>query len=99
MRFRRLDGKRLVDIAIAVLAFALSLPLQGVIAILVAVKLGRPVLFKQSRPGLDGKPFTLRKFRSMLPVDESMGRIDDASRITDFGRRLRSTSLDELPSL
>ncbi len=80
-------------------AFILSLPLQVAVAVLVAVKLGRPVLFTQKRPGLHGKPFTMVKFRTMLPVDAARGWTDDASRMTSLGRALRTTSLDELPTL
>lgn len=69
-------------------------------AILVARNLGRPVLFKQVRPGLQGKPFTILKFRTMRDAtDEHGNRLPDSERLTPFGRRLRSTSLDELPEL
>jgi lipopolysaccharide/colanic/teichoic acid biosynthesis glycosyltransferase len=95
----RLSVKRILDLAIAVPAFVVSLPVQALVAVLVTRRLGRPVLFKQQRPGLHGAPFTMRKFRTMLPVDAASGRLDDASRLTSFGRILRSTSLDELPTL
>lgn len=91
--------KRLIDLAVAVPAFAVSLPVQGAIAVLVARKLGRPVLFRQRRPGLHGRPFTLVKFRTMLAPDPAAGRVDDADRMTAFGAALRATSLDELPTL
>ena len=77
----------------------LSLPVQLAIAVAVAMKIGRPILFRQARPGLHGKPFVMVKFRTMLPIDPSRGWTDDASRMTPFGRTLRSTSLDELPTL
>lgn len=93
------DRKRLMDLAIAVPAFVVSLPVQAAVALLVSRRLGRPVLFAQQRPGMDGVPFTMRKFRTMLPVDEDRGFTDDSSRMTSFGRTLRSTSLDELPTL
>lgn len=93
------DTKRALDLAIAVPAFVVSLPVQGLVGLLVARKLGRPVHFQQRRPGLHGVPFTMRKFRTMLPIDEALGHVDDASRMTNFGRVLRSTSLDELPTL
>ena len=93
------DTKRVLDLAIAVPVFVVSLPVQCFVGLLVSRKLGRPVLFEQTRPGLNGEPFTMRKFRSMLPVDEFRGQVDDASRMTSFGRVLRSTSLDELPTL
>lgn len=91
--------KRAFDLAIAVPAFVVSLPVQGVIAGLIARKLGRPVLFRQERPGLHGAPFRLVKFRTMLAPDPAAGRVDDADRMTGFGARLRATSLDELPTL
>jgi lipopolysaccharide/colanic/teichoic acid biosynthesis glycosyltransferase len=91
--------KRLLDVVIATPAFVLSLPIQGALAVVIARKLGRPVLFRQRRPGLHGRSFDLVKFRTMLPIDEASGRVDDASRMTDLGRILRSTSLDELPTL
>ncbi len=92
-------AKRLLDLTIAVLAIAVSLPVQAVTAAAVAVRLGRPVLFRQIRSGRFGAPFVLMKFRTMLPADARRGRVDDASRTTGLGRLLRSTSLDELPSL
>jgi sugar transferase EpsL len=61
--------------------------------------MGRPVIFRQVRPGLGGTPFTLMKFRTMIPAEASPEVSTDALRLTDFGRRLRATSLDELPSL
>jgi lipopolysaccharide/colanic/teichoic acid biosynthesis glycosyltransferase len=70
------------------------------IAFVVRVKLGSPVLFRQSRPGKDGRPFHLYKFRTMTDVRDSTGRLlDDEQRLTPFGKWLRSTSLDELPEL
>lgn len=90
-------GKRALDLAIAVPAIVLSVPVQVVTGVLVAVKLGRPIVFRQERPGLHGKVFTLYKFRSMRPeVYPGQG---DGERLTPFGKALRSTSLDELPSL
>ena len=97
MRYSR--AKRLFDLAVAIPALILSLPVQVAIAAAVATKLGRPVLFRQVRPGLHGEPFELVKFRTMLPTDPAKGWIDDASRMTQFGGHLRATSLDELPSL
>jgi lipopolysaccharide/colanic/teichoic acid biosynthesis glycosyltransferase len=97
-RGNRFD-KRVFDLAVGIPALILSLPIQALVALAVAVKLGRPVLFKQVRPGLHGRPFEMRKFRSMRPVDEARGWVDDASRMTPFGAKLRSTSLDELPAL
>lgn len=91
--------KRGCDAAIASVALVVSLPLQAVVATLVAVKLGRPVLFKQARPGRSGEVFTLYKFRTMKNADPARGIITDAQRLTPFGRALRATSLDELPTL
>src|SRR6476661_3537459 len=92
-------GKRLMDLVITIPALVLSLPVQTAVALVVVARLGRPVLFRQVRPGLNGKPFELVKFRTMLPMDEASGRIDDESRMTALGRTLRAASLDELPTL
>lgn len=97
MRSARL--KRAFDLAIAVPAFVLTLPVQAAVYVLVARNLGRPALFRQRRPGLHGRPFELIKFRTMLPIDPSRGQVDDASRMTPLGAKLRATSLDELPTL
>lgn len=91
--------KRAMDVAGAALGLIVTAPVQLVVMALIMSKLGRPVLFEQDRPGLDGKTFRLRKFRTMRQVDESRGMVDDAQRMTAFGNFLRSTSLDELPSL
>ena len=91
--------KRAIDLTLTAPAFAVSLPVQAGIAVAVRGKLGSPVLFRQERPGRDGKPFTMIKFRTMLPVDESRGWVTDEQRMTSFGALLRSTSLDELPTL
>lgn len=91
--------KRGFDLLVAVPAFILTLPLQAAVAFLISRKLGRPVLFRQQRPGLRAEPFELIKFRTMLAPDPNRGLVDDASRLTDFGAKLRATSLDELPTL
>jgi lipopolysaccharide/colanic/teichoic acid biosynthesis glycosyltransferase len=93
------DAKRAVDVAVAGPLLLASAPVQAVVAVAVAARLGRPVLFRQWRPGLHGEPFTILKFRTMRPVDVPAGRVDDASRLTRLGRFLRATSLDELPTL
>lgn len=92
--------KRPQDFICALLAIIVLSPVLLVVAILVRVNLGAPVLFTQDRPGRNGKIFKLYKFRSMLPPKE--GEDDpkyDAQRLTPFGRKLRATSLDELPEL
>lgn len=91
--------KRALDILGAALALIVLSPVIAVVAVLVAVKLGRPVLFRQQRPGKDGRIFTLYKFRSMCSVDVAREMVTDEQRLTRFGTLLRSTSLDELPSL
>jgi lipopolysaccharide/colanic/teichoic acid biosynthesis glycosyltransferase len=91
--------KRIFDMAVsAVLAVAL-LPVIAVTAVAVAVGLGRPVLFRQERAGIHGRSFTLVKFRTMADPDPDHGLVTDAERLTPLGRVLRSTSLDELPTL
>lgn len=91
--------KRLFDLCVSAIAIVASLPLQAVVAILVYKNLGRPVLFRQPRPGKDGKVFTLLKFRSMSAPLSGGLKQSDSTRLTDFGRALRASSLDELPSL
>ncbi len=91
--------KRLLDIVAAGIALVVLSPVMVIVALLVATRLGRPVLFVQPRPGKNGKIFRLRKFRSMRDIDQARGLVSDAERLTTFGRKLRSTSLDELPSL
>lgn len=91
--------KRLVDAAGAAVALVALSPVILITAVCVAVNLGRPVVFRQPRPGRGGRVFTLYKFRSMREVDADRGRITDEQRLTRFGRILRASSLDELPSL
>jgi lipopolysaccharide/colanic/teichoic acid biosynthesis glycosyltransferase len=91
--------KRAADVLGASLLLVLTSPVQLIVAIAVATKLGRPVLFRQPRPGRDGRIFMLVKFRSMGDVDPSRGLVSDADRLTPFGRALRATSADELPTL
>lgn len=92
--------KRLLDIICAVCALVLLSPVMLIIAVLVRIKLGSPVLFVQERPGKDEKIFRLYKFRSMLnDYDKNGVLLSNEKRLTNFGRVLRSTSLDELPEL
>jgi sugar transferase EpsL len=93
-------GKRALDLALTVPALLLLAPLLALLALLVRWQLGSPVLFRQVRPGWQGRPFTLLKFRSMRDLrDPSGALLPDAARLTPFGRFLRSASLDELPEL
>lgn len=92
--------KRFTDFLIAALSIIIFSPLLIILAIIVRVKLGGPVIFKQERPGLNGKVFKLYKFRTMTDAkDENGNLLDDEYRLTSFGKKLRSTSLDELPEL
>ena len=92
--------KRLLDIIIASIALILLSPLYFYVAHKVKKNLGSPVLFRQIRPGLHGKPFEMIKFRSMKDaVDEQGNPLPDSERLTPFGQMLRSTSLDEMPEL
>ena len=92
--------KRPQDFLLASVATAVLSPIMGVTALLVRYKLGTPVLFTQDRPGLGGKVFKLYKFRTMTAAkDENGNLLSDEERLTPFGQKLRSTSLDELPEL
>lgn len=92
--------KRLLDVLLSMCALLVLSPVLLIIALLVRVKLGSPVIFKQQRPGKDEKIFTLYKFRSMTDETDADGNLlPDDVRLTRFGRALRSTSLDELPEL
>ncbi|MBO3658610.1 sugar transferase [Acinetobacter haemolyticus] len=92
--------KRLLDIIIASTALVLLSPLYFYVAHKVKKNLGSPVLFRQVRPGLHGKPFEMIKFRTMKDaLDEQGNPLPDSERLTPFGKMLRSTSLDEMPEL
>jgi lipopolysaccharide/colanic/teichoic acid biosynthesis glycosyltransferase len=100
MNFYRKFGKRALDLAIVVLGAPFWLPLMGVVALLVRIKLGSPVLFCQRRPGRGGQIFEIIKFRTMTDARDGQGTLlPDAQRLTAFGRGLRQVSLDELPEL
>ncbi|HST19716.1 MAG TPA: sugar transferase [Blastocatellia bacterium] len=93
-------GKRLLDLSLAVPALALLSPVLILVALLVRIKLGSPIFFRQRRPGLGGAPFTLFKFRTMNDARDAHGHLlPDAERLTRFGQFLRNSSLDELPEL
>lgn len=92
--------KRLLDIIIASIALILLSPLYAFVAYKVKKNLGSPVLFRQVRPGLHGKPFEMIKFRTMKDAADEQGNpLPDSERLTAFGQMLRSTSLDEMPEL
>lgn len=92
--------KRLLDIIIASIALILLSPLYAFVAYKVKKNLGSPVLFRQVRPGLQGKPFEMIKFRSMKDAVDAQGNpLPDSERLTPFGKMLRSSSLDEMPEL
>lgn len=92
--------KRPQDFCCALAAIIVLSPVMAVTAVLVRIKLGSPVIFKQKRPGLNGKIFTLYKFRTMTDKKDKNGELlPDEERLTRFGKILRSTSLDELPEL
>jgi len=98
--FHSACGKRLFDLALTVPALVLLSPVLVVLSLLVRLKLGSPVLFRQMRPGLNEKPFNMLKFRTMTNARDKDGNLlPDEQRLTAFGRFLRSTSLDELPEL
>ncbi|WP_404452330.1 sugar transferase [Virgibacillus necropolis] len=88
--------KRVLDLVISLTLLTVFLPIMVVVAIMIRVNIGAPILFKQQRPGLHGKPFHLYKFRTML---NSQGDGSDQLRLTNLGRFLRKYSLDELPQL
>lgn len=92
--------KRLIDISCSALALIILSPLLLVLALLVRIRLGAPVLFRQERPGRMGEPFLMVKFRTMTDRRDAGGQLmPDADRLTPFGRWLRATSFDELPEL
>lgn len=98
--FYRRYGKRAFDVAASALGLVAASPILGAVALLVRVKLGSPVLFRQERAGKDGRTFHIYKFRTMTDERDPTGELlPDAERVTPLGRFLRKTSLDELPEL
>jgi lipopolysaccharide/colanic/teichoic acid biosynthesis glycosyltransferase len=96
----RRGGKRALDLVLMIPALVVLSPVLLSLALLVRIKMGAPILFRQMRPGLNEKPFTLLKFRTMTAAYDAHGNVrPDAVRLTSFGRFLRTTSLDELPEL
>ena len=94
----KLKLKRLIDIFGSLIGLALSSPIIIVISIIIYFTMGRPIFFKQVRPGLKGKPFVIYKFRTMLDLrDEKGNLLPDEKRLTTIGKFLRSTTSDELP--
>lgn len=93
-------GKRLLDLALSIPALILLTPVLGLLALLVQLKHGSPVFFRQVRPGKNGKLFVIYKFRTMLDLRDEDGKLlPNEKRLTSFGLFLRKTSLDELPEL
>lgn len=92
--------KRVFDFILSLIAIIVLSPIMLIVALLVRVKLGSPVIFKQPRPGKDEKIFNMYKFRSMTDEKDESGKLlPDSIRLTGFGKKLRATSLDELPEL
>lgn len=93
-------GKRILDLGIAICALVVLFPLMISIALILKAKLGHPILFRHVRPGFQGRPFTVYKFRTMNEAKYADGRLlPDENRLTKIGSLLRATSLDELPAL
>jgi sugar transferase EpsL len=91
--------KRALDFTVSLTALLVLSPLLAAVALVVWLTLGRPVLFRQQRPGLGAKPFTLYKFRTMRPAEPGLEGVREDERLSRVGAFLRSTSLDELPEL
>src|SRR4051812_871395 len=94
MKLYRTVSKRLIDVVIGAALLACAFPVMAIVALCVRLTGGAPVLFRQSRPGLNGRPFTLFKFRTMSDARNASGEVlADAARLTPLGRFLRATSL------
>ena len=92
--------KRMFDIVVSATGLIISTPITLTTAVLISKKLGRPVLFKQTRPGKNGEPFEIYKFRTMTDERDDKGQLlSNSERMTDFGRIVRKTSIDEIPQL
>ncbi|MBO8434823.1 MAG: sugar transferase [Tyzzerella sp.] len=92
--------KRLIDLCLSVIAFIILIPVYFIIALLVRIKIGSPVFFKQERATINGNSFYIKKFRTMTEAKDEKGNyLPDNERLTYFGRILRATSLDELPEI
>lgn len=89
-------AKRVADVLVSASSLIILSPILGATALSVRVKLGRPIFFRQERPGRNGTPFKMVKFRTMLQEDPTKGLMTNEDRMTNFGKKLRSTSLDEL---
>ncbi|MDP8932377.1 MAG: sugar transferase [Actinomycetota bacterium] len=95
-----METKRAMDVGVSALALVVFAPVMAILAVLIRLRLGPPVLFRQIRPGRDGRPFVLYKFRTMADARGPDGELlPDEQRLTKFGRWLRAMSLDELPEL
>lgn len=98
--FYRGHGKRFFDLALGILLLVITFPLAAGAALLIRSRMGGPVFFRQQRPGYEGRPFTLIKFRTMLVPNSDGGPVPaDSKRLTKLGKQLRATSIDELPEL
>ncbi len=99
-RYYTRRGKRAVDLGLGLVIGIVTLPIQVGVAVVLARSIGRPVLFRQTRPGLNGEPFEMIKFRTMTDERSPNGELlPDEERLTPLGKTLRSTSLDELPEI
>jgi lipopolysaccharide/colanic/teichoic acid biosynthesis glycosyltransferase len=93
-------GKRLLDVILSLAALTLLSPIFALLGVLIYLRLGSPIIFKQERPGLSGNPFTIYKFRTMREDHDAQGNLlPDSARLTPLGKLMRQTSLDELPEL
>lgn len=98
--YYRKFGKRLFDLTLGILTFFLFSPLLVLISVFVLYEFGLPILFSQIRPGLNGYPFTIYKFRTMKNIFDAQGKmLSDEKRLTHFGQFLRGSSFDELPEI